>query len=115
MQSNLANFFPRTVCIPFCSGTDFVYFGVLAVRKPGSKALLYKVPNSRTQQRNEIHSDYQCARPSQTFQITKQVVKPMFSLRFLQDPVVRAQAGKPSYGGGFFDKVCHSPWGNATW
>jgi hypothetical protein len=34
----------------------------------------------------------------------------MFSLQFLQDPVVRAQAGKPSYGGGFFDKVCHSPW-----
>ena len=34
----------------------------------------------------------------------------MFSLQFLQDPVVRVQAGKPSYGGGFLDKVCHSPW-----
>lgn len=25
----------------------------------------------------------------------------------LQDPVVRAQAGKTSYGGGLFDTVCH--------
>lgn len=49
-------------------------FCVLVVRKPGSKPLLHKLPNSCTQQWTKIHSDCQVSMCQNftTFQISKQ-------------------------------------------
>ena len=74
LQSNLAIKIPKIYVHTILFGHWCCIFCVLAVRKPGSKPLLHKLPNSCTQQWTKIHSDCQVSMCQifTTFQISKQ-------------------------------------------